>query len=200
MEKWLPVVGFEGLYDVSSLGNVRSLDRVQIFKSKKGLCRRVIKGRVLKQKLLPNGYKQIQLYKKNGESKLLLVHRIVAIAFLKNEDNKPCVDHKNSKRFDNRVDNLCWVTYLENNRKEEYRSRKSVAMKSSEKARKSLKNIQQKRKKLVIDVDSGEIFESAYHASVFLGYKNKNQVSTNIMRGLCSKGRKFVYLCSLNKD
>ena len=59
------------------------------------------------------GYRRVILYNK-GYNKSLFVHRIVALAFIPNNDNKPCIDHINTKRDDNRVENLRWCTIKEN--------------------------------------------------------------------------------------
>jgi len=61
-----------------------------------------------------NGYYRIGLTK-NGKQKNFKVHRLVAKAFIPNPDNKPCIDHINRKRQDNRIENLRWATYKENN-------------------------------------------------------------------------------------
>lgn len=60
-----------------------------------------------------NGYKFVH-FRKNGHLKNFMVHRLVALAFIPNPENKPCIDHINTKRDDNRVENLRWVTYKEN--------------------------------------------------------------------------------------
>lgn len=97
-EKWKDIPGFEGLYQVSTLGNVRSLFRYR---------------KILKQQMQPNGYKSVQLYK-NKKAKFSLVHRLVAKTFISNPLNKPAVNHLNEIRSDNRVTNLEWVTNKEN--------------------------------------------------------------------------------------
>lgn len=77
-EIWKDVIGYEGLYQVSNLGRVRS-----IYRYKKVLTPICING----------GYNQVQLCKK-GKVKAMLLHRLVASVFLENRDNKPCVNHK----------------------------------------------------------------------------------------------------------
>lgn len=106
-EIWKPVVGYEGLYEVSSLGNVRSLDRINA-------VGRMIKGKILKPQTnhSSGGYKQVVLYNKG--CKTYKVCRLVAKAFIPNPENKPCVDHINTVRTDDRVENLRWVTHKEN--------------------------------------------------------------------------------------
>lgn len=109
-EIWKPVVGYEGLYEVSNIGRVKSLARICAHKH--GQCWR--KERLMK--LMPYGkvvlrhsnkYLHAKLTK-NGISKLIPVHRIVAMAFLPNPDNLPQVNHKDENPGNNKVENLEW--------------------------------------------------------------------------------------------
>jgi len=117
-EEWRDVVGYEGLYQVSSLGRVRSLDRVVTHHkgvgNRNGMARR-IRGRMLCAKKTGSGYLQVSLCK-DGVANQTLVHRIVAKAFVEPVEGKDCVDHINGIRTDNRVENLRWVTSSENNK------------------------------------------------------------------------------------
>lgn len=104
-EVWKPVVGFEGLYEVSNLGNVASLfDNYQ---------RRRAIPLMLRQSTDAGGYLYVNVYK-NKIAKKIKVHRLVAQAFIPNPENKKCVNHFNAIRTDNRVENLEWVTHKEN--------------------------------------------------------------------------------------
>jgi hypothetical protein len=69
--------------------------------------------RILKNSDNGKGYHTVTLYK-DGTSKRFQVHRLVALHYIPNPDNKPCVDHINRVTTDNRVENLRWVTYIEN--------------------------------------------------------------------------------------
>lgn len=112
-EIWKDVVGYEGRYQVSNLGRVRSVDCILQKEDGKSEYR---KGRLLK--LIPNhnGYYQVFFGEcGKGQRKRLSVHRLVAIAFIPNPENKPCIDHINTIRTDNRIENLRWVTFSENN-------------------------------------------------------------------------------------
>lgn len=100
-EIWLPVVGYEEAYEVSNLGNVRSLSG-----GHRG-------GKVLKQSNNKRGYLFVGLYK-NGKSTPSITHRIVAKAFIPNPENKPQVNHKDGVRSNNIVTNLEWNTQSEN--------------------------------------------------------------------------------------
>lgn len=112
MEEWKSIRGYEGLYEISSLGRVRSLDRK--VKVNYGIEHyKTLKGVVLKCQKDRYGYLYIPL-SKNGHKQKLKVHRLVAEAFIPNPNNKPCIDHINTIKDDNRVENLRWVTYEEN--------------------------------------------------------------------------------------
>ena len=105
-EQWKPIKGFEGFYEVSSLGNVRSLDRPW----KDGWGNPCIrKGKVLAPQPNSRGYKRIEL-KANGKKERHFVHRLVAIAFVENPNNLPVVNHKDFNIVNNCADNLEWTT------------------------------------------------------------------------------------------
>ena len=104
-EEWRSIEGYEGLYEVSNFGRVKSLAIMW----QNG---RVREERILKENL-HFGYAHVTLCK-NGTQKQWRVHRLVAIAFIPNPENKPFIDHINTVRNDNRVENLRWVTRQEN--------------------------------------------------------------------------------------
>lgn len=109
-EVWKDIADFEGIYQVSSLGNVRSLDRcVECNDSI-----RHYKGRMMKFYKKKNGYLQVNLKRRNL-NKQFLVHRLVAETFIPNPCNYPCVNHKDENKANNSVDNLEWCTQEYNN-------------------------------------------------------------------------------------
>lgn len=107
---WKPVNGYEGYYEVSNNGDIRSVDRIV-----GGNGAHSINGVFMKPQVGAGGYLTVCL-SKNGKSKPHKIHRIVASAFIDNPDNKPMIDHINTDRTDNRIENLRWVTALENSR------------------------------------------------------------------------------------
>ena len=104
-EEWRAIEGYEGLYEVSNLGRVRSLDRT--------IDDRRYKGRILKGCESLDGYLKIGLHK-DGTIKTTKVHRLVALAFVPNPDSKETVNHINENKHDNRACNLEWLTIQEN--------------------------------------------------------------------------------------
>lgn len=106
MEYWKDIEGFEGMYQVSSEGRVRSLDRINSAGNRcRGQIRRLIENK--------NGYLYVNLCK-NGKPVNYLVHRLVANAFVENPDRKQTVNHINEQKHDNRAVNLEWMTLPEN--------------------------------------------------------------------------------------
>lgn len=107
-EEWKPIPDYEGLYEVSSLGNIRSLDRFMY--SKRWNKESLIKGRILKPTLYKNGYLRVELTDKDGNRKKYPVHKLVADAFIPNPNNYPQVNHKDEIKTNNNVSNLEWCT------------------------------------------------------------------------------------------
>lgn len=105
LEIWKSIFGYEGFYEVSNLGNIKSLNYHNTKQEK-----------ILKPKRDKDGYLLIIL-SKNNKQRTFKIHRLVAEAFIPNTENKPQVDHKNKERDDNRVENLQWLTASENNKK-----------------------------------------------------------------------------------
>lgn len=96
-EKWVPIEGYEGIYEVSNLGNVRSFSR------------KSYKGKLLVQQEHKNGYLVVNL-SKNGKRKGFLVHRLVASSFVPNKNNLPQVNHIDENKKNNSAENLEWCS------------------------------------------------------------------------------------------
>lgn len=104
-ELWKTIIGFEGIYEVSSLGNVRGLQRIV-----RGV---VVPEKIMSPRVCVKGYKSVGL-NKNGVQYHKSVHRLVANAFIPNPDNKPCVNHIDGNPSNNKIENLEWATHREN--------------------------------------------------------------------------------------
>lgn len=109
-EIWKSIEGYEGFYEVSNLGRVKSLSR---YVSNGTSVPLYVKERILKQWKDKKGYCTVVLGKE-GKYKTYAVHRLVANAFILNPNNLPCVNHKDENPSNNFVDNLEWCTYRYN--------------------------------------------------------------------------------------
>lgn len=111
MEIWKDVVGYEGYYQISNLGNVRSFDRIH----SSGLGRSYFKpGRILKTCVASHGYLSVALcFRKQTSAQ---IHKLIAKAFIPNPNNYKCVNHKDGNKLNNNIDNLEWVSHAQNNK------------------------------------------------------------------------------------
>lgn len=190
-EVWKDIQGYEGYYQVSNKGHVKSIDRYVKFKRGKGT--HFIPGKMLKPSLnIKRGYLRVSLTKHN-HSKFFRIHRLVAEAFVPNPKCLSQVNHKDENRLNNSADNLEWCTNTYNNH---YGTRTLRASESSKKAVAQLD-------------DSGHvirIFQSAIDA------ENETGVNHKSIQGVASKyagkngplrkragGYKWEYIESLNK-
>lgn len=145
-EIWKDIRGFKGFYQASNNGNIKRLRRkVNVWFGK-----RTARERIMTNSVGGWGYVQIELCKNNVITKIK-VHRIVAKLFIPNPKNKPCVNHKNGIKTDNRDENLEWVTYFENN---------DHAIKN---------NLRPSFYKKIIDTKTGVIYNGLKSASNFTG-------------------------------
>lgn len=110
MEIWKDLTGYIGIYQVSNNGRIKSLSRKIVRKNGQIA---IVKEKILKSKKDRYGYFFIVL-SNNNIRKTILVHRLVAAAFIPNPENKPCIDHIDGNRTNNHADNLRWVTAKEN--------------------------------------------------------------------------------------
>lgn len=171
-EEWRDIPGYEKLYQASNLGRVRSVDGKITETDRHG--KRVWKGRVLKNRTkapAKNGYR-VSLWK-DGKNKDWLVHRLIAMAFLgipegieiKSTGKRMTVNHKDGDRFNNKIENLEWLT-IENNIKHAFDNdlmptcKKVILLRNEEKFE----------------------FRSMSKASEFLG-RNNGYLSGALMRG-----------------
>jgi hypothetical protein len=110
-----------------------------------------------------NGYKKVMLCDKLTK-KAYLIHRIVALTYLDNIDNKPCVNHKNGIKSDNRLENLEWCTYSENNK---HAFRTGLKCHSELQKSKISKNAEKYSCKIVLDTATGVFYNSVVEASKY---------------------------------
>lgn len=179
MEIWKDIKNYEGLYQVSNLGRVKSLDR----KVKTGIKYndyKIAKGKILKLNQKRNGYLTVDLSKEN-KVKTITVHRLVALNFIPNPKNKEEINHINCKKYDNRVENLEWVTSEEN--------------KEHAKLNKLYYN---PKRKQVRCKQTNTTFESSYNAGEWLNnnkFKNSKNtaVIANKIRMCCNNKQKVAY-------
>lgn len=114
IENWKTIEGFDGYYEVSDQGRIRSLDRTILRHYKRYDKWVTWRGRIMALHLRRDGYPIVDLYKGHKRYEYA-VHRLVAMAFVPNPNNRPEVDHINTIRTDARACNLRWVNRSENN-------------------------------------------------------------------------------------
>ena len=178
LEIWKDIDGYEGLYQVSNKGRIKSLYSVTNNEE-----------RIIKQQTNHNGYNTVYL-SINGKRRKFVVHRLVAMMFIPNIENKPCVDHINTIRNDNNVENLRWVTHKENCNNEltkehmakargrGYTTKKKGYVTSDEIRVKISRSMGGHR---ILCVTTGEIFETVSEAS------RKYNVATSKICFCCKK-------------
>lgn len=172
-EIWKDIKNYEGLYQVSNLGNVRSLNHIRK-NGKKENQLYLHKGKILKPAVQNIGYKFVVL-SKEGKSKGFRVHRLVAQAFIENPNNYNCINHKDENRLNNCVDNLEWCTIAYNNTYGAKQERHSKAMK---------KKIGRKINQYDLEGNLINTFDCIMDAERFL---NKKRAATPIWT--CCKGK-----------
>lgn len=180
-EIWKDVVGYEGHYKVSSKGRVMSLARnidngVSIFYSQPTL---------LMQYISSTGYCMVTLSKK-AVCKKHRVHRLVAIAFIDNPENKQYIDHINTIRTDNRIENLRWVTRSEN-------ALNPITRKRNSNCHKEKLTWNSKR---IVQIENNEVIRVCDSSRQFLqyGFSQSAIIQCCLKRRTHHKGFTFMYL------
>lgn len=196
-EIWRPVVGFEGYYEVSNYGSVRSIARtIECYNHRsKSYIQQRVQGKNLKPCSDRFGYKLVVL-SKYGVTETFRVHRLVAEAFVSNPDNKPFVDHINTLPYDNRSENLRWVDYV-GNANNELTILHTTKYGSQFRGGGSPKTRARAKKKKGIGVDS-------YSTKVCLTEKTKEgafvRLSAHDGKKICDFGVSYDSLVLLNKE
>ena len=187
-EIWKDIEGYEGLYQVSNMGRVRSLDRY-VKHNCGGL--KLCKGKIMKLNATWDGYLRVDLCK-NGKHTHKRVNRLVAEAFIPNPDNLPQVGHKDECKTNNCVSNLYWTTEKENNNHGKHNERVSEAQ------------INGKRSKPVLQytlyMEFVREWPSAIEINRQLGYSFGN--ICNCCRGLYKQAYGFIwcFACDVDKE
>lgn len=167
-EIWKNIEGYEGLYQVSNLGKVRSLDRITLYLSGRKVFTH---GRNLKLRYNNVGYVYVFLIKNKIKS-FFLIHRLVALAFIPNVSNKPEIDHINTIRDDNRVCNLKWVTKKENRNNPNTKISNKISNKKAK--RKWLEVLEKKVIQLDLNGNFIREFKSLHAIEREFGYNRAN--------------------------
>lgn len=173
VEIWKPIPGYEGYYEASSCGRIRSVER----ECDGRWGKRIVKQHILKQNMLHDGYKQVKFCIDRMKSQPL-VHRLIAQTCIPNPQNLPQVNHKDGNTENNCPDNLEWCTAAFNS---QHRSR-------------VLKKWVGHPKKKVLCLDTGVVYESSHHASRDLGISQGGIFS--VCQGRCqkAKGLRFAFV------
>lgn len=137
-EEWRDIKGYEGLYQVSNYGRVRSVARIVTWKNNQ---LKSYKSRIMKVRQ-KNGYYTVSLYK-DFNSRDIRVHRLVGEAFIPNPENLPFINHIDENKLNNRVENLEWCTRQYNNNYGSRNHKISVARSKNELLKRIRKEIEQ---------------------------------------------------------
>lgn len=184
-EEWRAVKNYEGLYEVSNTGKIKTLN-----------YNRTGKERLLKQQSNYKGYKIIML-RKDNKVKKFKVHRLVAEAFIPNPENKPCVDHINTIRDDNRVENLRWVTHKENQNNELTKEKMSESHKGEKLSKETKEKMSESHKNENHPMYGKHHSEETKHA---MSESHKGKVFTEEHKNKIGKSNsKMVYCIELDK-
>lgn len=184
-EVWRDVINYSGLYQVSNTGNVRSIDRC-VKHSRNGHIN--IKGQLIKQRINNRGYYSLSLCK-DGKYKHCVVHKLVAESFIKNNSNKPFINHKDGNKLNNLFSNLEWCTCSENNQ-----HAYDVKLKIGAGFGKLGKDNPSSKPVLQIDKITGKIireFDSLHDVQRELGYKVTNLSAA--CRGIVKTSNGFMW-------
>ena len=129
MEIWKPIPGYEGHYEASNMGRIRSVNKIikHPRNPKMPLPR---KGRILKSELDKYGYPVVTL-SKDAKTKTFKIHRLVALTFMPNPDNLPQIDHIDGVKYNNQPKNLRWCTTQQNTAWRDERIRPKVLCKET---------------------------------------------------------------------
>lgn len=152
-EIWKDIPGYEGYYQASNLGNIRSLSRIVRYKNS-GI--RKYPGKRLSAEKMKDNYQRVVLMKEGVKTKFR-IHRLVAMAFIPNLNNKPFINHIDGNKSNNVVDNLEWCTASEN------------IVHADKHGLRNMSNYTSSRSKKIQCLETGEIFATCSKAVTSVG-------------------------------
>lgn len=161
-EIWKDIEEYEGIYQISNFGNIRSLDRIIVDKNKTYL----LHGKILKQGIR-NTYKVINLHK-NAKRKSYQVHRLVANAFIPNPNNYDIVNHIDENPINNNVNNLEWCNQKHNVNHSIHKLYSQKNAKISNKTKEKYINVKNGKYRVAIkQIKVESLFDNLYDAILF---------------------------------
>lgn len=177
MELWKDVKGYDGKYQVSNLGNVRSVDRTFT-----NACGVVVtrKGTILKPRVNRNGYMRVTMHK-GGKVNTEVIHRCVAVAFIPNPEELPQVNHKDGNKRNNNVSNLEWCTSMENMHHAAQKGLRNNALEYAKSARKAV---------IATNLETGE---ETFYESVHAAERVFGRHVTNVLQGTRGKTKGHTF-------
>ena len=181
-EIWKDIKGYEGLYQVSNLGRVKSLNYKKTGKEK-----------ILKADTDKDGYLRVCL-SKNGKHKNYIVHRLVAIAYIPNTNNYPIVNHRDETQQNNKASNLEWCTCTYNNNYGTRNERLSKAKKGKKHTKEAINNMKKAKagkhigssnpnSKKIYCKELNKVFNCIVEANEYLGKSRRSSNITQCLRG-----------------
>jgi hypothetical protein len=175
-EIWKFIPEYEGYYQVSNLGNFKSVDRIIKYKQN---GTRLYHGKYLLTETTKDNYQRITLMK-DSIKKRYMAHRLVAITFIVNTENKPFINHIDGNKSNNIVSNLEWCTESENIRHADRTGLRNM-----------LKNSNPSNSKKIQCIETGKIFNSCNKALCWLG--NDNKYISTLTRSIKRGGKAYGY-------
>ncbi|AGO47319.1 HNH homing endonuclease [Cellulophaga phage phi19:1] len=174
-EKWHTIIGYLD-YEVTKCGRIRSIDRL----IESGGKYKYIKGVEIKRKPTKLGYTRVKFSSK-GKEKNIFLHRIIALNFIPNPENKRCVNHINGIKTDNRVENLEWCTHSENSI-HAIKNKLTIYPRGEE----------HHHSRLILNLETGIFYNGAKQASIHSQYSYGH--FKNILNGRDTNYTSFVYV------
>ena len=191
IEIWKDIIGYEGLYQVSNYGNVKSLNYNKTGKEK-----------ILKPQITKDGYCRV-LFSHNNKHKQHSVHRLVCTAFIPNPNNYPCVNHKSEDKTDNRVENLEWCTIAFNNSYGTRLEKVSNVMKGRKHTQEHIEKCAKALQKPIVQIDKNGLIIGMYDSIIQiereLGINNSSITKCCKGKQKFAGGYRWMYLTELKK-